>query len=84
MNDWNEFVRATFIQVDNPEDLMAIQEGMDKYRILQNETQNECAITDFHFESLATLYKNSSEIREAIFSLVVVNAPPPKAVIGLL
>jgi putative ABC transport system permease protein len=68
LNDWSEFVRATFIQVDNPEDLIAIQKGMDKYRILQNETQNEWAITDFHFESLATLYKNSSEIREGISS----------------
>lgn len=68
MNDWSQFIRATLIQVDNPTHLEPIQRGMEKYRILQNETQNDWAISSFTFEQLSTLYKNSSDIRGGISS----------------
>lgn len=68
MNDWNEFVKATLIQVDDPNDIEPIQVGMEKYRVLQNATQNEWAISAFEFEQLATLYEKSSNIRGGISS----------------
>jgi putative ABC transport system permease protein len=65
--DWNEFVNATFIQVDNSSDIKSIQQGMEKYRKLQNEAvQADWAITSFAFEPLATLHKQTENIRDDI------------------
>jgi putative ABC transport system permease protein len=67
INNWNTFVKATFIQVDNPSDLISIGKGMDKYRKLQNEVVNtDWAITSFAFEPLATLHERSGEIKDDI------------------
>jgi ABC-type antimicrobial peptide transport system permease subunit len=66
-HDWNAFVDATLIQVDNPSDLSAIERGMEKYKKLQNETvQEDWALTSFAFEPLATLHEKSENIRDDI------------------
>jgi putative ABC transport system permease protein len=66
-HDWNAFVNATFIQVDNPSDLKTIEKGMDQYRVIQNKAAGEdWAISSFAFEPLATLHKNSEYIRDDI------------------
>ncbi|MCI0617187.1 ABC transporter permease, partial [bacterium] len=66
-NDWNAFVNATLIQVDQPSDIPSIERGMDKYRKLQNEAVNEdWAITSFAFEPLATLHQRSEYILDDI------------------
>lgn len=65
--DWSKFVNATLIQVDNPSDVKGIEEGMDKYRILQNEeAQEDWAISSFTLEPLATLHERSEEIKDDI------------------
>jgi putative ABC transport system permease protein len=65
--DWSAVVNATFIQVKNPSDLNAIYAGMKKYIALQNEVVTEdWAITSFGFESLATLHRASSKIKNDI------------------
>jgi putative ABC transport system permease protein len=65
--DWNAFVNATFIQVDNPTDIASIQNGMEKYRALQNKAVDEdWAITKFGFAPLATLHILSEDIRDDI------------------
>jgi len=64
--DWKEFLNATLIQVTNPSDLRSIEEGMGKYKALQNEVQHDWAIEAFAFEPLATLFENSSHIKNAI------------------
>lgn len=65
--DWNAFVNATFIQVDNPTDLMSIKLKMDKYKSLQNQVANEdWAISSFSFEPLATLHEQSEYIKDDI------------------
>lgn len=67
VHDWKSFVRATFIQVDHPADLVAIQAGMEKYRRLQTAAvQDEGSISDFAFEPLATLHERSGDIRDDI------------------
>jgi putative ABC transport system permease protein len=66
ISDWSSYVNATLIQVDSPADIALIQQGMNKYKILQNEKHNEQAISNFGFVSLAELYKKSMDIREGL------------------
>lgn len=67
-HDWNNFVAATFIQVDRPEHMAAIEKRMDKYRSIQNNAvrQKGWAIASFSFEPLATLHERSEYIRDDI------------------
>lgn len=66
LTDWEHFVNATFIQVEDPKDLEVIAQGMDKYKILQNQAQKDWAVNSFDFEPLTTLHMNSDEIRSDI------------------
>lgn len=66
-HDWNAFVNATFIQVDNPTDLISIKSKMEKYKALQNSVAKEdWAISSFSFEPLATLHEQSEYIKDDI------------------
>lgn len=66
-HDWNAFVNATFIQVDNPSDLKSIKSKMEKYKSLQNNVVKEdWAISSFSFEPLATLHMQSEYIKDDI------------------
>ncbi len=65
--DWTKLVNATLIQVENPKDLPAIAQGMDKYKKLQNEAVSiDQAISSFAFEPLATLHEKSGGIGDDI------------------
>lgn len=64
--DWSEQVLATFIQVPNPSDLIRIEGKMGKYKLLKNQAQDDWKIDSFAFEKLATLYKNSYNIRDSV------------------
>ena len=67
--DWREDVNATLIQIQDPSDLQRMEQGMEKYKALQNEVvQDDWAIYSFAFEPLATLYENSAGIRHSISS----------------
>ncbi len=65
-DDWSALVNATLIQVDDPSDLKPIANGMNKYRLLQNEAEKDQPISSFAFEPLSTLYERSENIRDAI------------------
>lgn len=66
-HDWGQFVNATLIQVDNPSNLPSIAQGMETYRVMQNEAvEEEWAISSFGFEPLATLHERSGGIRDDI------------------
>lgn len=65
-NDWSRFVNATLVQVRDSSDIEFVKAGMEKYRDLQNEVQNDWAITSFSFEQLATLHFASANIRNGI------------------
>ncbi len=65
-HDWREFLSATLIQVDNPDAIQVVKEGMDKYKVLQNEVQNDWAIAAFSFEPLAALHEKSANIKNDI------------------
>lgn len=66
-NDWSAFVNATFVQIKKPTDTLLFNNGMEKYRKLQNDAVTEdWAISAFNFESLATLHERSEYIRDDI------------------
>jgi putative ABC transport system permease protein len=66
-HDWNAFVNATFVKVDNPTDLNSIKSKMGKYKSLQNNVVREdWAISSFSFEPLATLHEQSEYIKDDI------------------
>ena len=66
LHNWETFVSATMIQVENPADLRHIEQGMEKYRSLQNEAQSDWAIETFAFEQLASLHYRSGQVRDDI------------------
>jgi putative ABC transport system permease protein len=66
LSDWGKFLAATLIQVESPSDVIPIERGLEKYKVLQNEAQPDWAISSFTFEPLATLHERSSQIRNAI------------------
>ena len=66
-HDWNAFVNATFIQIDDPANIGTVAGGMAKYKKLQHEAvKEEWAISSFIFEPLATLHQRSEDIRDDI------------------
>lgn len=67
VHDWGRFVNATLIQVENPADVRLIEQGMEKYKGLQNKAAEEdWAISSYGFESLATLHRKAGDIRNNI------------------
>lgn len=65
-HDWSSFIDATLIQVDDPSALEPIEQGIEKYKTLQNKVQNDWPITSFAFEPLASLHLRSGNIRNDI------------------
>ncbi|MBI3481704.1 MAG: ABC transporter permease [Bacteroidetes bacterium] len=66
-HDWNTFVSATLVQVNNSSDLKTIEHGMGKYKKFQNEAaQPDWALSSFTFEPLATLHQRAGDIRDDI------------------
>jgi len=67
VQDWGSLVNATLIQVDDPSEITAIEQGMDKYRVLQNAVaEKDWSISSFIFEPLATLHERSGHIKDDI------------------
>lgn len=66
-HDWGQFVNATLIQVKNHADKTSIEQGMEKYKLIQNDAvDEEWAISSFGLEPLSTLHKRSGDIRDSI------------------
>ena len=59
MNDWDKWIRATFIQVNDPNDLASIKEGMGPMLASQNEANSDWQIQEFRFENLYDLANTS-------------------------
>lgn len=83
LNSWSAFVHATLIQVENPSDLSVIEQGMTKYKTLQNKAKKDWPISSFEFVSLADLHDKSDEIRSDISSGVEEEARLILPIIGI-
>ncbi len=83
LNNWRGFVNATLIQVENPTDLQVIEEGMEKYRTLQNGVREDWPISKFEFVKLADLHNRSGDISSDISSGVEDEARLILPIIGM-
>jgi len=68
VDDWETFVRATFIQVNHPNDIATVLSQMNKYVQRHNTVRLDRPIASFIFEALPTLSWESQEIRRSISS----------------
>lgn len=66
LNDWSIWNWATFIQLNNPDDIMSIESGMDKYIKLYNAANEDRPVDSFIFEPLLKISKNSYKVRNSI------------------
>lgn len=62
-NDWKDFIRATFIQLNDPKDIDLISSKMDKYIALQNAAEEDWPAISYPFQPFNTLSINSYNIR---------------------
>ena len=62
-NDWTKFIDATFVQLNDPQDIDLIRSQMDKYIALQNAADENWPAKAYVFEPLTTLSQNSYKIR---------------------
>ena len=58
-NDWKDFITATFIQLENKEDIDIIEAGMGKYVALQNQVEEDWPAKAYPTHPLSTLSLNS-------------------------
>lgn len=84
VSSWQELVNATLIEVESKEDLRIVQEGMSKYRSLQNAVEDDWGIISFDFIPLANLHFESSKIKNDISSDTNVEARQGLPIIALL
>lgn len=77
-DDWKRWTGATFVQVQNPEDIHTIQQQMGKYQEIQNAVNEDWSVTSFLFDNLYNLGANSHEVRGDISG-----GSPPAAIITL-
>ena len=68
LDDWGTFISATFIQVNNPKDILSISAQMDRYVQRHNAERVDRPIESFAFEPLPTLSWESQEIKRSISS----------------
>ncbi len=66
LNDWNIWNWATFIQLSNPDDIIGIESGMDKYIKLYNAANEDRPVSSFIFEPLSKISKTSYKVRNSI------------------
>ena len=62
-SDWGTNIRGTFIELESPDQIEAIEENQEKYLSHVNSAQTDYPVEKFNFEPLETLYKRSNEIR---------------------
>lgn len=64
--DWQDYVAATLIQLDDPAAIGDVAAGMDKYKALQNPLESDWAISSFNFHSIHDLHYSSANIVNGI------------------
>ncbi len=65
-DDWKKLITATFVQIDDAASARRVEQGMDKYRVRQNEAHHNRPVKSFALEQFATLHQRSAHIRDGI------------------
>ena len=64
--DWSTLINGTLFQTDNSADIALIEQGLEKYRRINNEAQDDWIISAFGIEQLANLHVTSQYIIDDI------------------
>ncbi|MDW3210678.1 MAG: FtsX-like permease family protein [Reichenbachiella sp.] len=64
--NWNRSINATLISIRNPSNIDVISDGMDAYKLLQNESNPNRPIESFALVSIANLHAASNDIINGI------------------
>jgi putative ABC transport system permease protein len=62
LTDWSKYIGATFIEVNQPDDIETIAAQMDRYLALQNSANEDWPIAEFAFDNLYNLSRNSQNV----------------------
>lgn len=62
-SDWRERLTATFVRVDPSENLDFVNLKLESFQTIHNEIDDQWQIESFELEPLATLYRNTDDIR---------------------
>ncbi len=65
-SDWAKSISATFIELEDPNDIEVITSRQESYLSFINNAQSDYPVEEFGFEPLATLYDRSNYIRNDI------------------
>jgi putative ABC transport system permease protein len=76
--DWSIRTNATFIQLENPDDVNVLKNGMNKYVNFQNSVERDWSVSEFDFEPVSKISDNSWKIRNSIG-----HADHPAAIIAI-
>lgn len=66
ISNWSRFLDATFIRVENPEDIATITNVVQQYVSIQNEVQKDWPAASFGFQPWATVYLEGEDIRDTV------------------
>jgi ABC-type antimicrobial peptide transport system permease subunit len=66
LSDWSRFLDATFIQVENPDDIATITASVQQYVPVQNEVQQDWPVATFGFKPWTRLYVEGEDMRSTI------------------
>ena len=69
LEDWKENISASFIKLNNKDDIKIIKENGVKYVEIQNEANFERKIVEYRFEPLLTMARNISGVRAGIVNI---------------
>ena len=64
-DDWKSLHSATFIRITDHSKVTQIEKGLQKYEKIQNAAQSDWIVSSFKLEPLATLYRNSNDMRNS-------------------
>ena len=64
--DWTKFVRGTFLQIPNENDVASISGSLNDYIAIQNEVQKDWAINNILLENFDGLHLRTRGIRESL------------------
>jgi len=65
-SEWGTFASALFVEIEDPLAATIVEDGMEKYRALQNQVQPDWTVASFRLERLATLHERAAFIKDAV------------------
>ncbi len=66
INDWSRFLDATFIQLENPNDLSSIEQSVQQFVSIQNDVQKDWPATEFGFTPWTRVFLDGNDLKNTV------------------